>query len=105
MNASMHDAVLAALRARLEGLGERPHTELSALPDWSTEETALLGRRVRFHTLCSPQPGDRLLVLVRAEWPRVLGRFLWVGFTQGFWSEAAGGRREASGNEIADFFS
>lgn len=105
MSASIHEAILAALRARLEALRARPHADLAKLPDWSTEETELQGRRVRFHTLCSSQPGDRLLVLVRAEWPRVLGRFLWGGITEGFWSEATGGRREAFGDEIADFFS
>jgi hypothetical protein len=96
-------AILAELKARVVILRSKPHEELAGLPDANTDETEILGNRIRFSVFRQVQADGSLLILVRSDKPIFFGIGS-AGTTEGFWSMPSGQTKEAYGDEIGEFF-
>ncbi len=96
-------AILSELRARVVALREKPYEDLALLPEAKTDEATVLGKLVKFSVFCEHHPDRKLLILVRSDKPIFFGIGT-AGTTEGFWVLPNGEKREAYGDEIAEFF-
>jgi hypothetical protein len=96
-------AIEEELRRRVAALRGKSYAELLALPDFSSEDATVGGRKVVYSVYREKSPDGRLLILVRSD----RRSFLWFGggTTEGFWAAPDETQREAVFEEIADFFS
>jgi hypothetical protein len=101
--AAFDDAILAQLEVRLAAVRAKSFDQLRLLPEWLSEDATVLGKRVTFTVYRQDQPDGSLLVLVRSDKPIFFGIGV-AGTTEGFFVGPDGEKREACGDEIADFF-
>ena len=101
--AKLDAAILSELKRRVAELRGRSREELVELPEWRSEKTTVLGKVVTYTVYRHHQPDGTLMILVRSDKPIFFGIGT-AGTTNGFFVLPNGARRDACGDEIADYF-
>jgi hypothetical protein len=95
-----------AIRRRLETLKKRPSAELSALPEWASEEDRLADQPVDITTYRDtlPQGGLKIVVQLSTRGEPFLRIFrARQVFAEGFEIDSNGRIRDLAENELYDF--
>jgi len=96
-------AIGEEIRRRISFLRAESFPTLCGRPHWASDEASVLGKTVKFTTYVE-RYGDRLLVLVRSDEPRLFG-MVSTGRTDGFWMKSDGGAQECTNADVLDYFS